>query len=136
MEIEVFVLCDAATQWAGKLNILGAFDTIHARQFPAIHHQCAIALRIRFEKIEEGEHKVRITMVNADGVPVLPGLDGNVKVQPAPQISSVCANMVLNLARVQFKEPGQYSVDLAIDGRHERSIPLRVLSMPQDPISS
>jgi len=131
MEIEVFVLCDAATQWGGKLNILGAFDTIHAPKFPAVHPHCTIALRIRFDRIEEGEHRVRISLVDADGTAVIPGLDGTVKVQPGPQLPSVCANMVLHLARLQFKEPGLFSLDLAVDGRHERSIPLRLVHAPQ-----
>ena len=29
MNKEVFVLCDAATETVGKLNILGAFDNIY-----------------------------------------------------------------------------------------------------------
>ena len=35
MNIQVAVLCDAATNEHEKLNLLGAFDTIYARQFPA-----------------------------------------------------------------------------------------------------
>ena len=31
MNIQVAVLCDAATDDNGKLNLLGAFDTIYAR---------------------------------------------------------------------------------------------------------
>ena len=48
MNIQVAVLCDAATDDQGKLNILGAFDTINALTLPAIHPQCAIALRVTF----------------------------------------------------------------------------------------
>ena len=33
MTIQVAVLCDAATEYNGKLNLLGTFDTIYA---PAI----------------------------------------------------------------------------------------------------
>ena len=51
MNIEAFLLCDAATGHQGKLNVLGAFDTIYAKQLPVIHPACAIALRIRFTKI-------------------------------------------------------------------------------------
>jgi hypothetical protein len=43
MNIQVAVLCDAATDDNGKLNLLGAFDTIYARELPAIHPQCAVA---------------------------------------------------------------------------------------------
>ena len=39
MNIQVAVLCDAATEENGKLNLLGAFDTIIAQQIPATHPQ-------------------------------------------------------------------------------------------------
>ena len=48
MNIQVAVLCDAATDDNGKLNLLGAFDTIYTQQLPAIHPQCSIALRVTF----------------------------------------------------------------------------------------
>ena len=67
MKLELFVLCDAATVSGGKLNILGAFDTIHSNHFPALHPQCALALRMRFSRMEEGLHKIRLTLVDADG---------------------------------------------------------------------
>ena len=35
MNVQVAVLCDAATQDSSKLNILGVFDTIYAPQMPA-----------------------------------------------------------------------------------------------------
>ena len=41
MNIQVAVLCDAATDDNGKLNLLGAFDTIYTQQLPAVHPQCS-----------------------------------------------------------------------------------------------
>ena len=58
MNIQVAVLCDAATDDNGKLNFLGAFDTIYAPQLPAVHPQCAVALRVAFMSGEEGAHKL------------------------------------------------------------------------------
>ena len=52
MNIEVFSLCDAATIEGGKLNMLGAFDTIMAEKVPVVHPQCTIALRLRFNASE------------------------------------------------------------------------------------
>ena len=60
MRIEIFALCDAATADFGKLSMLGVFDTIWVTKTPAIHPQCAIALRTRFERIEIGEHRVAV----------------------------------------------------------------------------
>ncbi len=55
MKIEIFTLCDAATtDAAGKLNILGSFDRLNAVQAPITHPQCALAIKLRFERVEEG----------------------------------------------------------------------------------
>ena len=67
MRVEAFRLCDAATVQGGKLNVLGAFDTVYFPTVPAVYPACAIALRIRWERIEEGDHSLRITIVDADG---------------------------------------------------------------------
>ncbi len=67
MNIQVAVLCDAATDDHGKLNLLGAFDTIQAQQLPAIHPQCSIALRLTFLSGDEGKHTLQLNFVDADG---------------------------------------------------------------------
>src|SRR5687767_14383517 len=81
MDMQIAILCDAATDNSGKLNILGTFDTIYTTQLPAIHPQCSIALRMAFSKAEEGAHKVRMTFVDEDGKPVMPNIDMSVDVK-------------------------------------------------------
>lgn len=132
MDIEVFVICDAATDSAGKLNVLGAFDSLLARTVPVMHPQCTVALRMRFARVEEGDHKIKISLVDADGRPVVPDLDAGMHVQFRGPESSLAANMIMNLQRVQFKTAGEYSVNLAVDGRFERAIPLAVRLIKQD----
>src|SRR3954471_5682502 len=72
MNIQVAVLCDAATDENLKLNLLGTFDTIYTQQLPAIHPQCSIALRVTFGHEEEGAHKLKLNFVDADGRPIMP----------------------------------------------------------------
>ena len=67
MNIQVAVLCDAATDDNGKLNLLGAFDTIYTQQLPAVHPQCSIALRVTFSSEDEGKHNLQLNFVDADG---------------------------------------------------------------------
>ena len=67
MNIQVAVLCDAATDDNAKLNLLGAFDTIFAPQMPAVHPQCAVALRVTFMPGDEGTRKLSLNFINADG---------------------------------------------------------------------
>jgi len=80
MNIQVAVLCDAATDDNGKLNLLGAFDTIYTQQLPAIHPQCSIALRVTFSHEDESAHKLRLNFVDADGGSIMPGIDIPVEV--------------------------------------------------------
>ncbi len=131
MKAEIFALCDAATQWGGKLNILGTFDTIFSPQLPATHPQCSIALRLRFDKIEEGEHRIKVNIVDEDGHLVMPSFDLNVNVQMPEEAQSASANWVINIQRLQFKRYGQYAIHLAVDGRSEASLPLLVREAPQ-----
>jgi hypothetical protein len=64
MKVELFALCDAATADAGgKLNILGVFDRLNAREAPVTHPLCALAVRLRFERLEEGQKRVRVSFV-------------------------------------------------------------------------
>ena len=128
MRVEVFSLCDAATVDAsGKLNILGAFDTLWAGKVPVVHPQFAIALRVRFDQIERGEHKVTFNFVDFDGKHILPPATGiiNVAFQDAQRSGS--ANSILNIQMVKLETFGEYAIDLAIDGRKEASLPLFVM---------
>lgn len=130
MEVEAFILCDAATQSGGKLNILGAFDTIGAHQVPVKHPQCAVALRIRFSRIESGNHRIRLNIIDQDGNYVIPGIEGNITVHVPDGHDSIAANAILNIQGLQFKHFGKFAIDLAIDGRQEGTIPLIVKEVP------
>jgi hypothetical protein len=127
MNIEVFSLCDAATvDAAGKLNVLGAFDTIWTAPMPAVYPQCTIALRIRFENIERGEHRVTVNFVNLDGKHIIPSANGTININFSDEQRSGSANLVFNLQMLKLESYGEYSIDLAIDGKKEASLPLFV----------
>ena len=80
MNIQVAVLCDAATDDNGKLNLLGAFDTIYAPQLPAVHPQCSVALRVTFMSGDVGARKLKLNFVNADGRAIMPPIEIPVEV--------------------------------------------------------
>jgi hypothetical protein len=132
MNIEVFSLCDAATvDVAGKLNVLGAFDTIWSANMPAVYPQCAIALRIRFEGFERGEHRVTVNFVNVDGKHIIPSAQGTSNIQFPDSQRSQSANLVLNLQMLKLTDYGEYSIDLNVDGKNEASLPLFVRERKQ-----
>jgi hypothetical protein len=126
MQIEAFCLCDAATaEPSGKLNILGTFDTIWFPSMPAVYPQCTIALRIRFEAIERGEHRIAVNFVNSDGQHLVPPTNGVINITFSNEEQrSAAANLVLNIQGLKLDGYGEYSIDLAIDGRAMANLPL------------
>jgi hypothetical protein len=125
VDVEILALCDAATANAdGKLNMLGVFDQIQSLNVPTKPITCSLVTRIRFSKIEEGQKAVRISIVDADGKPVLPTLDANVDVRVPQNESSGTVQVILGIPQLSLPAHGEYAVDLAIDGRVEKSIPL------------
>lgn len=130
MKIEAFLLCDAATDQRGKLNVLGAFDNIFAKQVPVKYPACAVAARIRFEQIEEGEHDIRLNIIDQDGNSIGPKLEGKISVKTPPMLDSTVANIILNIHGFEFKKFGRYRIDIAIDGNMLASLPVRVCEVP------
>lgn len=126
MNIQVAVLCDAATEEAGKLNLLGAFDTIIAQQIPATHPQCSIALRVTFSHEDEGAHKLRFNFVDADGGSIMPGIDLPTEVVLPYDSHFGTRNYIVTFQQLKFDLPGLYSIDLLLDGKPQASIPLLV----------
>ncbi len=126
MNIEIFTLCDAAADYQGRLNILGVFDTIFAAQMPAVHPFCSVALRMRFQRTERGQHMLRLDIVDDDGKVVLPEIEATFNVEMPGNSQVASANLVLNLGQLQFQSYGEYAINLAIDARQEASLPFWV----------
>ena len=131
MKVEIFSICDfASCDSGGKMNIIGVFNTVAAREKPIIYGLCAVALRIRFEKVEEGPKKIKLTFVDADGSPIMPVIEPQFNVQFPPMASTANAQIVTIIQQIRFPSFGEYSLDLAIDGRQEASTPFYVHQIP------
>jgi hypothetical protein len=134
MNIQVAVLCDAATDDNGKLNLLGAFDTICAPQLPVMHPQCAVALRVTFGTGDEGKHSLQLNFMDADGRSIMPNFPSiQVEVVLPEDIHFVTRNFIVGFQQLKFNDIGLYSVDVRIDGQSVASIPLSVRSLPPRP---
>ncbi len=133
MEVQIASLCDSAADYGGKLCLIGAFDTILVRQFPALHPFCSVALRIIFRDTDEGKHTLRLNLIDDDGQSLLPGMPSNelnIRMPENQYFASV--NLVFNLQGMRFSRTGQYSLDLTLDGTMIARIPLQVLLMPPE----
>ena len=124
MQLEILTFCDAAAEYGGRLNILGATDTIVANELPLKFPHCAIVARLRAARIEEGDHTVRLMIIDADGAPIL-NLDGKMAIRFAAGMNGV-VNLIINAQHLEFREAGEYAIEVAVDGIQLGSCPFYV----------
>jgi len=134
MQLEVFALCDAATDQMGKLNILGAFDRVGG-ELPMVLPQCAVVLRIRWDRVDAGNHTLLLQFQDLRGIPLVPPLESQIGVPSMPaQLDSHAVNLVLNMQRLHVEREGKYVVMLRIDNIEIARIPLYVEdATPKEP---
>lgn len=127
MKVEIFCLCDfASIDAGGKINIIGVFDTILASGVPIIHLTSTLAIKLRFELIEEGAHELRILLMDSDGVKVFDTDGGQINVKLPAGILSATSQATLPLPPLELRNFGEYSLELAVGRLQMHSIPLFV----------
>lgn len=114
MQLEILTFCDAATEYGGKLNLLGATDTIVAPIIPYKYPNCSVVARLRAARIEEGAHTVRLMVIDADGQPLL-NVDGKMEIR-FHQGMGGAVNMIINAQQLEFKSAGEHAIEIAVDG--------------------
>lgn len=124
LKLEIFTLCDSAVDYGGKVCILGAFDSVTALEAPYTVSHCAVVARMRFHRIEEGNHKLRVTLADQDGRMIMPNVDAQVGVRFSEKSQSATFNLVMQINGLKLEQFGEYTVDLAVDGVHQGSLPL------------
>ncbi len=125
MNIEAFLLCDAATDSHGKLNVLGAFDSFFVNEVPAAHPYCAVVLRLRVDKSEQGEHTITLHLIDEDGQHVIQPLEGRLRIASVPN-QTATSNLILNLQGLKLPRFGELAFHLQIDGKPAGSLPLYI----------
>ena len=124
MQLEILTFCDAAAEYGGRLNILGAADTIIANELPSKYPHCALVARLRAARIEAGEHTVRVMVIDADGQPLL-NVDAKLNIRFTNEQGGA-VNLIINAQNLEFKLAGEYAIEIAVDGIQIGSSPLFV----------
>lgn len=134
MKVELFAACDYAADYAGKLTLVGVFDTLGAPSVPVFHPQLCVAAKLRFDDTEAGPKRVRFTLTDADGRAVLQPIEMPI-VAPAPaaEAATSVVNLVLNIGGVKFERLGEHSLDLTVDGILVANAPLFLRPTPKPP---
>ncbi len=127
MVIQSALLCDAAHDYNGKLCLLGSFDTIVSPRFPMVHPACSVAIRLTFRSEDEGNHRLRLMLIDEDGKNILPKIEPALDVKVPDNVIFYSRNLIFNLQQTRFDRPGQYSIDLLIDDQICARIPLQIV---------
>lgn len=133
MELLTAVLCESASDFNGKLCILGTFDTVGATHFPVKHPHCTLALRFLFYAEDAGPHKFEVRFVNEDGQELLPRgpIKFDIDIEPIPMNRYfISRNLILNMQGLELPAAGEYAFDIMKDGEAFRRIPLQVVQGP------
>jgi hypothetical protein len=125
MKTEIFTFCDFAQENGGKLTIVGTFDTIIARNFPCVHPQLSVVIRLRFDLWEFSNHSFRIETRDLDGEMNMEAIGGNIEVKGAGNATAV-SHLVFTISNLRFKNIGLVNFVLYIDDKELTSIPLYI----------
>ncbi|MCL2205787.1 MAG: hypothetical protein LBG93_04005 [Treponema sp.] len=123
MKVELFTFCDFAQENSGKLTIVGTFDTIVSRNFPCVHTQLSVVIRLRFDLWEFCNHQFRIETRDLSGETVIKPIQGNVEVKGAGNATAV-SHLVFTISNIRFKSSGMINFTLYLDDKEAASIPL------------
>jgi len=125
IKVELFTFCDFAQENGGKLTIVGTFDTIISRNFPCVHPQLSVVIRLRFDLWEFKNHTFRIETRDLEGETSMETINGNIEVRGVGNASAV-SHLVFSISNLHFKNPGLLNFILFIDDKEVDSVPLYI----------
>ena len=130
MDVELAVLADYSNvSKEGKLNIMGIFDRIWAKSFPAVHPSAQLIMRFECGGAEYGTQKdIKIVTVNEDGKQIS-SLDGELDIASEQNQPRLKIDHSLTLMNMRFESPGQYAISILVSGEEKASIPLSVVEL-------
>ena len=127
MQLEILTLCREARNNGQVLDVMGAFDVFKSPRAPASVPACWLAGRVRFERIEEGRHQLRLLFMDADGRSVVPEIVEDLDVAFAPGLPTVCKAFAIPFTPLTLPDFGEYAIKAAVDRISLASVPVYLL---------
>jgi hypothetical protein len=131
MEVTLALLADYANvSQEGKLNVMGVFDHIWAKKFPAVHPEMRLVFRLEAGPAERGTEKViEVKLLDADGK-VLQHLKGQFTVPAESPYPTIDIDQILRFATVSFEKPGDYTFHILVGGDEKGKVSFSVERLP------
>lgn len=126
LRIEIFTLCESASELNGRLTVMATFDTVTVTQLPAILQQAAIVLRLRFGSLEKRQHAVRLSMTDPDGRQVITPIEASASLLPTLDDLSSAYNIVMHIRDLCLRTSGEHTIDFYLNDNLEGRLPFTV----------
>ena len=132
MDVTFAVLADYANvSREGKLNVMGIFDRVFARQLPSRFPPMQLVVRLEAHPGElDAEHGIRIQLADPDGNALF-DINGTFTPRSAEPGLPVSVNHVIRLADLPLQRTGDHTVIIWVDGERKDEVPLRVDEPPR-----
>jgi hypothetical protein len=134
MRVLVAALADYANIAVGdKLNLSGVFDTIWVRQFPSVHPQMFLALRLEFDYDDGGrDHALQVIVENQDGKQFT-NATARMGIAPIAPGTRLVANQILAFQQINLLNRDVIAFRLLWDGKEAQRVMLNVEQLPEQP---
>ena len=121
------LLGDAVVASSGKWSLIGQFNLIWGREFPVVHPQMGILVRLETDRRHLGKHSLRLDFVNEMGER-LSGPDPLSFAFNEPRTKGFPVEVVVGVqvGNLEIPEPGNYDFIVRVDDTYIDSIPLYV----------
>jgi len=130
MKVLIACVCDHAWVENGCLSIARVFDEVNSQKYPYLLHRMSIGLRLLVGKSETGEHKLNISLIDIDGKKLM-NTDFNINILPPQEsVPEASFSFALNGQNFTFPKPGDYAINIIIDGQIQASIPIYARQQP------
>lgn len=137
MNLDFAVIADyAAVTGDGKLVVAGIFDRLTANELPAVHASMSLAFRVEGEPGTATNHSVEVRFTGPDGADILQPFLGEIRMITVDASIPPGAQFVLALPGVRFERYGTHQVEIRVDGKLLRSVPLRVVAANPLPMTA
>lgn len=132
MKAKYSFVCEAANvAQSGNINVLGIFTNVIAVQVPCVYPKFTYVANIEFHRSESGKHRFTLSFVDDDGKDIIQSISGHMDVAQNKGLPS-SANLLVELANINFPTAGAYEIDLTIDNQHICTETIHVIDNSQN----
>lgn len=128
MNVPLALLADSANiSQEGKLNVLGAFNTIYAPSFPVVHPAMVLVLQLMASPAEYGQtKKLKVTILDADANHIA-SFGGDLQVNTPDDLGAPNNDYsVIHIPPMPFPHAGDYAIYILIGGEDKAQVRFRL----------